>query len=291
MRKIFAAAPLAMLGIAGGCSSGGPSRECSTNTTEALNVCATGPVTKGLDVSYYQGTVDFARVKAAGTVFVITRVSDGVRVQDAKFTENWPGIKAAGLIRGVYQFFRPAQDPIAQADLLLSKIGTLAPDDLPPVLDVEAVDGQTPATIQANMKIWLDRVEQSVRRKPMIYTAAFMSASVGTAFAAYPLWVANYGVTCPKMPSTWMAWQFWQTSNKGAIPGIAGDVDLDVFNGTLADLLKFANSGTPSLDAGTPSLDAGTPPPPLPSDGGNGASMGEGQTPAPVASGGEAPCR
>lgn len=252
--------------VAAGCSSG--DNTCR-QTSEALTVCAGANTVKGIDVSYYQGTIDWPKVKASGRAFAIARVSDGATFDDPKFAQNWSGMKSAGILRGVYQFFRPAQDPVKQADLLVDAIEKLGrePTDLPPVMDVETADGQTATTVRANMKKWLDRVEARIGRKPIIYTAAFMSGTIGTGWTAYPLWVANYGVTCPQMPSDWTKWKFWQSSSTGSVPGIAGGVDLDQWNGTLQELIDWANP---------------SPPPPPPPDGGTSTPPPAGaQPPAP----------
>ena len=108
-----------------------------TTVIEA-RVCAQGTTTMGVDVSYYQGTVDWAKAKAAGVKFAFLRVSDGTTFRDPKFVQNWANTKTAGVIRGAYQFFRPSQNVNAQADLMIAALGTYQPGDLPPVIDVEA---------------------------------------------------------------------------------------------------------------------------------------------------------
>src|SRR5579871_5548852 len=94
---------------------------------------------KGVDVSEYQGTIDWASVKSAGIGFGIARVSDGAHHSDAYFASNWSGMKKNGIIRGVYQFFRASQDPKAQAKVVADAVGSLGADDLPPVADVEVM--------------------------------------------------------------------------------------------------------------------------------------------------------
>src|SRR5262245_50270540 len=69
--------------------------------------CATGTVIRGIDVSYYQGTIDWNRVKNDGIDFAFVRVSDGATFRDPKFVTNWAESQAAGVVRGAYQFFRP----------------------------------------------------------------------------------------------------------------------------------------------------------------------------------------
>lgn len=292
-----------------GCSSSAPNdSSCSAADHSALTVCAAGPTVKGIDVSTYQGQVNWTSAKSSGLAFAIARVSDGTTHVDDQFARNWPGMKAAGLIRGAYQFFRPGEDPIAQADLVVSKLnaaGGLASDDLPVVMDMETADGVAPATIQANMHKWLDHVEQATGKKPIIYTANFMSGNIGTGFTAYPLWVANYGATCPLMPSNFTQWKMWQYSSTGTVPGISGNVDMDEFNGTLAQLTTFAGGGAPPPphdagtppppphDAGTPPHDAGTPPHDAgatPEDAGSTLGSGGNGTPDGGAASGTNPC-
>lgn len=287
---------LSLAALLTSCGQPAPADElCLTADQQAMSrVCEGSTVVTGPDVSTYQGTVSWTSVKAAGHQFAIARMSDGLTHPDNQFAANWRGLRAAGLVRGVYQFFRPAQDPTQQADMLIAAVnaaGGFQPDDLPPVMDLEVTDSQTTAVIRANMQTWLDRVEAVTHKKPLIYTAAFMNSYVGTGFGAYPLWVANYGVTCPMVPDSWSGWRFWQYTSTGSISGISGNVDTNKWNGTLAALNAFAaatvggpdagtrpDAGAPDAgvrpDAGVPqdagtTLDAGT-------DGGTGLVMGQG---------------
>ncbi len=241
----------ACAGVATGCSADADSvatsddsmNECLGTSALELKTCA-GPTTlKGVDVSYYQGNVDWAKVRAAGRAFAFARVSDGIDYPDTKFAQNWPAMKNAGLVRGLYQFFRPGKDVDAQVDLLVAKLdaaGGLQPGDLPPVLDLESDGGLPAATVVARAKSWLAQVEKKYGVKPIVYTAAFMSNVIGTNFSGYTLWVANYETTCPTMPSGWTDWEFWQDSEKGKVDGVTGTVDTNLFNGSLAQLNALA---------------------------------------------------
>src|ERR1700744_2597326 len=108
-------------------------------TAEGLSVCPGSTTLTGVDVSTYDGTIDWGKVKAAGNAFAITRVGDGLG-GDNTFDANWAGIKAAGMVRGAYQYFEAGDDPTKEADILLAKIGTPADGDLPPTLDLETLD-------------------------------------------------------------------------------------------------------------------------------------------------------
>jgi len=230
-----------------GCAPVDSTSETDESTTageDEIRTCASGTTVEGLDVSYYQGTVDWQKVKASGRSFAFVRVSDGTKYIDNKFDTNWKGTKAAGLLRGAYQFFRPAQSAEAQATIMINAIGQLGAGDLPAVIDVETADGQSSSTITKKIQTWVDMVEAATGKRPIIYAASgFWNTLSGTSqFVDYPLWVANYGASCPSMPKTWSNWKFWQYSDRGKVPGITtGGVDVNVWNGTLADLEAWAN--------------------------------------------------
>jgi GH25 family lysozyme M1 (1,4-beta-N-acetylmuramidase) len=217
--------------------------DAADELTGRARVCADGPTLTGVDVSFYQETIDWAKVKNAGVSFAFIRVSDGLSYPDSRFAANWAGAKNVGIVRGAYQFFRPNQDPTAQADLLVDAIGTLAPGDLPPVIDIEATGGQSAATIVARAQVWADRVEARLGVRPIVYTGKyFWQDNVGSSakFVDHPLWVAQYTSQCPDLPTPWTRWAFWQYTDKGSIPGIPGGVDMNRFNGSLADLQALA---------------------------------------------------
>lgn len=194
--------------------------------------CIEGPTTPGIDVSYHQDKIAWARVRKAGIRFAFIRVSDGITVADPRFDENWAGAKQARVMRGAYQFFRPAESPLAQADLLIAAIRR-DPGELPPVIDVEATGGKTPAQLAAAVALWVERVRVRLGVEPIVYASpAFWRDAVGGAdLSRQPLWVAHYTSGCPRWPAPWTRWTFWQHSKTGRVPGIKGDVDLDVFAG------------------------------------------------------------
>ncbi|HEY4241658.1 MAG TPA: GH25 family lysozyme [Kofleriaceae bacterium] len=225
--------------MAAGCLGGG---ERTGEETQAATVCAGSNTLAGIDVSYYEDSIDWSAVKAAGTSFAFVRVSDGLQFPDPTFADYYAGAQTAGLIRGAYQYFRPAEDPIAQADLLLQGIGTLGPGDLPPVLDLEVSGGLDTAGVDAAVQMWVEHVTAAIGRPPIIYAGLYSWPELtgGLDMTTSPLWVAQYGPTCPDIPDPWTSWMFWQTGS-GHVDGIAGsDLDIDTFDGTLADLTAFA---------------------------------------------------
>ena len=214
----------------------------------ALRSCVRDGSVNGLDVSVYQGNIDFRATRRSGRSFVMVRVSDGTRYPDSKFAANYANAKAAGLVRGAYQFFRPGQDPIAQADLLLAKIGhQLGAGDLPPVLDVEVTDGYSATRVLTAVDAWVSHVSKALGRMPFVYTSPGFWAGLG-AHRNYGanLWVANWTTRCPTIPNGWSTFTLWQHSAEGRVPGVSGKVDLDKFNGTLGELYALARTSGPA---------------------------------------------
>ena len=212
----------------------------------AAVVCPGPSTVEGIDVSHFQGAVNWSQVAASGVSFATALVSSGL-VPDANFATNYAGIKTAGLIRGAYQFFHPGQDPVAQANLLLAATGSIGSGDLPPVLDIEVTDGLNASAIAASIQSWVTTVQNATGRTPLIYVAAsFWNSSVGgnTAFSSNPLWAVNWGVSCPSLPGAWSNWVFWQYTGTGTVSGVSGQVDRDKFNGTIDALRTFAGVAT-----------------------------------------------
>lgn len=191
---------------------------------------------QGIDVSHYQGTVSWPQVKAAGIQFAFAKATDGVTWVDPDFTANWAGMKAAGILRGAYHFFEPDDDAGQQAQLFLATV-QLESGDLPPVLDVETA-AATSADLWQGVQTWLDQVQAATGLPPILYMSpGFANENDAPAsLVTYPLWVAEYGVAEPTLPSGWTQWLIWQSSQSGTVNGVTGAVDLDQVNGSLATL-------------------------------------------------------
>jgi LysM repeat protein len=159
-------------------------------------------------------------------------------------------------LRGAYHFFRGNVDPKKQANKFIDYVRSMNDDgELPPVLDLETNDGQGKDKLIARVKTWLDLVEAAFNRKPIIYSRKFflqdfLSEAGGGPPAwskDYPLWLAQYPNiyvegSQPFLPRGWFNWSFWQYSEKGKVNGINANVDLNVFNGSLEELYKFAGA-------------------------------------------------
>ena len=193
----------------------------------------------GVDVSHFQGTVDWRAVAEGGVRFAFIKATDGVDDVDPRFAENWAGAKNAGILRGAYHFFRPALDAQQQA----AHFGRhVTKDDmaLPPALDIEVTDGLAASAMQAGIRTWLATVQAAFGCTPIVYTdPSFWREHVAADFSSYPLWLACYAEK-PEVPSTWPALTFWQHTDRGDVRGISGQVDLDYCALAFEDLQKLS---------------------------------------------------
>ena len=209
----------------------------------------------GIDVSYWNAGIDWPKVRATGQRFVFVKATESTAYKDPTFDDNWLGAKSAGLLRGAYHFFRCNADARKQADSFIDYVKSFNDGELPPVLDIETHDGQRRDKILPAAKTWLDRVEAAFGKKPIIYSGKYFLQDYFSETGGGPptwakdhaLWLAQYpdqyvpGME-PFLPRGWFKWTFWQYSDKGRINGINSNTDLNVFNGTLDELYKFAGA-------------------------------------------------
>lgn len=211
------------------------------------------PYLHGIDVSHWQGTVDWPTVSGTDKVFVFLKASDvvsGVDYVDPTYLGNRAEAQAAGLLAGAYHFARPSgttpaeitASAVHQADLFVST-AQLHPGDLLPVLDLE-VGGLAVSMPVADLTLWvqsyLDEVWYQTGLRGIIYTSpSFWSNRLGNtaAFAnqGYTLWLAHWTTGTPTVPgANWggQGWTFWQYTSSGTVAGIGGRVDLDRFKYT-----------------------------------------------------------
>lgn len=216
----------------------------------------------GIDVSGHQhpyGTsIDWAAAKRDGVKFAFIKATEGRTYTNPYLAQDWAATRSVGIYHGAYHFARPSiGSAAAQARHFVSKAGLAnKPGDLPPVLDLESSGGLGRTALRTWTATWLKTVQTLTGRRPIIYTGpSFWRNAMGnsTAFTAYPLWIAHYGVSRPSVPGGWSAWMFWQGSSTGSVSGIRGDVDMNSFNGTQAQLAALANVALPTEPARTAS--------------------------------------
>jgi lysozyme len=188
----------------------------------------------GIDVSRYQQMIAWdavkeMKVKKIQIGFTFIKATEGIGNIDPQFKRNWKKSREAGIIRGAYHFFIASKDGKSQAKNFIDEVD-LEPGDLPPVLDVEQLNGTSGVSLKKELKAWLDAVEFNYGVKPIIYTNVdFYKQYLGCDFDKYILWAAHYYEY--QQPRITRNWAFWQHSDGGRVNGILSKVDFNVFNG------------------------------------------------------------
>ncbi|MGZ8601205.1 MAG: GH25 family lysozyme [Actinomycetota bacterium] len=239
----------------------GSSGEAGAQGTEQVRLDV-GPTLPGIDVSHWQGTIDWERVAEKGKRFAFLKATDGHDFLDPTFFTNRAGARANGLLVGAYHFARPDPskgDAVEEARWFVSQSNP-KPGNLLPVLDLET----SRRLDQQGVTLWARRWTAEVRRltgiTPLVYTSPYgwknrTGDSRALARDGSPLWVAHWGVESPLLPAgDWdgNGWHVWQHTSDGHVAGIAGRVDLDVVRGkTLAPITIRRLSLDVEGDAGT----------------------------------------
>jgi GH25 family lysozyme M1 (1,4-beta-N-acetylmuramidase) len=206
----------------------------------------------GIDVSRWQGDINWSAVKNAGVEFAFCKATEGVDFVDIKFLQNMNNASAAGVYIGPYHFARINSnvsnplDAVSEAHDFVDAIEPFYQTPgkfLRPVIDVEnyAEKGSLTAN-RTYLSQWVRDfagvVEARLGLTPIIYTmGGYANNLIEPDLAQYPLWLASWSTAPPNLPNpvlngVWDDWTFWQYSDSGSIPGIAGAVDLDVYRGT-----------------------------------------------------------
>ncbi len=197
----------------------------------------------GIDISHYQGKIDWeqlknAMIKGCPVRFVIIKSTEGSSQLDENFRENFNQVRDFGFIRGVYHFWSNKSTAREQAYYFLDQVH-LTDGDLPPVLDIEHKPAdKSVEDFQRDVLTWLHIVEDKYHAKPIIYTyykfkEQYLSAPV---FDDYPYWIAHYYVDKVQYKGKW---KFWQHTDVGKLPGIKGYVDFNIYNGSYYELKQL----------------------------------------------------
>jgi GH25 family lysozyme M1 (1,4-beta-N-acetylmuramidase) len=223
--------------------------------------CASGAMPQGVDVSAFQGAVNWTQVAGNGCKFAFIKATEGnyysatiapSGVQpNTYYPSNVKGAKAASRYVSSYHFANPhVSSGINQADFFLgNSIHTADGQTLPPTLDIEPDPYSTDpcyGLTQSQMVSWISAFNGEVQRVtgqvPIIYTTANWwktCTNNSTAFNSSQLWIASPGASSPTLPTAWpnSNWMFWQYTSSGSVPGITGNVDLDYFKNSRVDLI------------------------------------------------------
>ena len=202
----------------------------------------------GLDVSRWQGNVDWTGARADGARFAYVKATESTSYTNPYFKQQYNGSYASGMIRGAYHFALPDRSSgTAQADWFVSHGGGWSPDGrtLPPLLDIEynpygsTCYGLTPTQMVSWIRSFSSRVKVRTGRYPAIYTTtswwAQCTANNSSFAATHPLFIARYASTVGTLPAGWTRYTFWQYADAGRFPG-----DQDTFNGSMTRLRALA---------------------------------------------------
>jgi lysozyme len=197
---------------------------------------------QGIDVSRHQGDIDWAAVRGAGISFAYLKTTEGGDFADAKFLDNWHEAAAAGVRRGAYHFMYWCRRADQQALFFMVNVPN-DPDALPPVLDLEWNPDSPSCGVELPperalpmIRTLLAAMEARTGKRPIIYTDAnfYRDILAGGALKDYQFWLRSTR-SPPEQVYLGQPWTFWQFTATGRVPGILGDVDRNVFNGTAED--------------------------------------------------------
>ncbi len=199
----------------------------------------------GIDVSSYNGSIDWQKVRDAGKDFAFIKINEGDYIDGTAKRERIQAARKAGVLIGGYNFLRPRSGRTGDVEFNVfwehcRSIGLHGLGALRPVLDVEATGFTGPlATYKTKryIKQWIRACIHHTGMKPLLYTGYFWRDNLGNwnDSSDCALWLAEYNSRL--VPSlTPKPWQksgvsFWQYSEKGSVAGVGGNVDLDVYLG------------------------------------------------------------
>ncbi|MBJ7536462.1 glycoside hydrolase family 25 protein [Marinomonas transparens] len=182
----------------------------------------------GIDVSYDQGEIDWAKIMQTDVGFVYLKATDGMTYTDPTFHQHMAILsKQTTLLYGAYHFFEAEDDPEKQAENFIQQVSAYSPH-LSPMVDVEVTKDQDPVEIRKRLKIFSDKVQAATGCLPIIYSyRSFWDLDIGPNFDQHVFWLADYAQKMDA-PAKVKKLTLWQYSEKGRVNGISGPVDLDV---------------------------------------------------------------
>lgn len=194
----------------------------------------------GVDVSRWQGDIDWGTLRKHGANFAYIKATDGGDHVDPMFAHNWKAAKTAGLKRGAYHFFYWCRTASSQAKWFMRNVPR-DKDALPPVLDVEwnhdsSCRQHLPARkVREKMQVFLNMLQKHYDKRPIIYTSPdFYADNLRGAFKHYHFWLRSVAAH-PSKVYPGRKWLFWQYSGSGLSQGVDSRIDLNTFNGSADD--------------------------------------------------------
>lgn len=197
----------------------------------------------GIDISRWQGDINWGQVRGAGISFVMIKATEGGDHSDPMFQRYWREAGAARIPRGAYHYYYFCRSGAEQAAWFIRNVPRER-GALPPVIDLEWTNSRTcprrppPHEIKREAEIFMQIVGQHYGQRPLIYTTVdfYKDNQLGTMRAEF--WLRSVA-DHPRARYPGQRWTFWQYTGTGSVPGIRGDVDLNAFVGSSADWARW----------------------------------------------------
>jgi len=204
----------------------------------------------GVDVSKFQGDIDWELAQASGVNFAYIKATEGGDHLDERFTENWHAAGQAGVLRGAYHFYYFCRTASEQANWFIENVPK-DPKALPPVVDMEWNHASRtcryhpkPAVVRNEVRVYLDRITAHYGKRPVVYvTPDFYEENNLKRVRGYSFWLRSVA-DHPRQRYRGQPWAFWQYTSTGVVPGIEGDVDINAFAGSVPDWRDWVESNT-----------------------------------------------
>lgn len=212
---------------------------------ELATQLASGYEMQGVDVSHYQGEIDWQVLEEQGVDFAFIKATEGSGHVDRKFYENWEAVDATNIRSGAYHFFSFDSPAETQAQLYIETVGDLS-GRLIPVVDIEFYGDKfsnppEDEEIVRELKTMLDILEEEYGVKPMVYTTyTFYYKYLDDEIDDYPLWIRNvYFSPNVDMYNQWTVWQYTDTAIINGYSGAEEHIDMNVFYGSAEELDEY----------------------------------------------------
>jgi lysozyme len=200
---------------------------------------------KGVDISHYEGSIAWDKVRLEGLSFVYIKATEGGDGVDEQFANNWRGVSSVGLLKGAYHFYNFCKGGAVQADNFIKTV-PLEAGVLPMTVDLEQSGDckvmPQKAAFRKELAAFIRKVKKAYGHDPVLY----INASIYDKYLLgendpYKLWIADVKHAAPVLSDN-APWAMWQYGWHGSVAGIPGEVDLDVFNGTPQMLAGLAGA-------------------------------------------------
>lgn len=191
---------------------------------------SSGSIYEGIDVSAWQGDIDFEQVKNSGIEVVYIKSSEGYGYVDPYFEQNYTNSKNAGLKVGFYHYVTATsvEEAVRQASFFVSTISSKSPD-CKLAMDFEYFGNLSTDTINQIALTFIQKVQELSGKDVIVYSDEYNANNTFYGLSNYPLWVAQYDVSEPTVSNNWNTWVGWQYTDQGEIAGISSYVDRDKF--------------------------------------------------------------